>query len=106
MIRLGTAPEKTPHHVQDLVYLFGQNRGIFTAKDHRLQRLHSALFANFIANGTPNGAEITNARPFRPELHNYYRIDFADQQNWAELAGDTPGYHARAVHFWNIRMAK
>lgn len=105
--RFGTPPEWTPKHVQDLVYLFGQNMGIFTAKDRRLQRLHSALFANFIANGTPNGGEIRNARQFRPELFNYYRIDFANQQNWTELAGDTPGkYHKRAVQFWNEKMEK
>jgi hypothetical protein len=90
-----------------LVYLFGQNKGNFTAKDRRLQRLHSALFANFIVNGTPNGAEIWNARQFEPSLFNYYRIDFEDQQNWTELAGNTPGgYHKRAVEFWNIKMAK
>ncbi|KAI1706673.1 carboxylesterase family domain-containing protein [Ditylenchus destructor] len=102
--QLGTDPEETPRHAQDLVYLFGQNLGILSDKDRRIQYLHSEIFANFIRTGNPNGIETKGFRKLMPQEFNFFKIDFDDQSNWTSFIGDASGYHKRELNFWNEKM--
>lgn len=84
------------------VYIVGIHLGNFTEKDEIIRVKFSQLFIDFINKGDPSPLDQRWAR-LRPELMNYFDIDFDEENN---MRGMKYAYHAHEITFWNRTMLR
>uniref|UniRef100_A0A914ZIK3 Carboxylesterase type B domain-containing protein n=1 Tax=Parascaris univalens TaxID=6257 RepID=A0A914ZIK3_PARUN len=95
-------PAQSPHHTQEFVYIVGIHLGNFTEKDEIVRVKFSQLLVDFINKGDPSPLDQRWTR-LRPELMNYFDIDFDEENN---MRGMKYAYHAFEITFWNRTMLR
>ncbi|VDM40299.1 unnamed protein product [Toxocara canis] len=94
---------QTPHHTQEFVYIVGIHMGNFTEKDEIIRVKFSQLLIDFVNKGDPSSSTEQRWTELRPEIMNYFVIDF-DEQN--KMPGMKYAYHAHEIKFWNKTMLR
>ncbi|KHN84664.1 Cocaine esterase [Toxocara canis] len=94
---------QTPHHTQEFVYIVGIHMGNFTEKDEIIRVKFSQLLIDFVNKGDPSSSTKQRWTELRPEIMNYFVIDFDEQNN---MPGMKYAYHAHEIKFWNKTMLR
>uniref|UniRef100_A0A1I7UW97 Carboxylic ester hydrolase n=1 Tax=Caenorhabditis tropicalis TaxID=1561998 RepID=A0A1I7UW97_9PELO len=88
----------SPHHSEDLIYIFGTHRGVFAPKDYVIEQIYSGVFADFVNFEDPSPSENQKWLQYTPEKREHFVIDF--DQNFT-MPGMRENYYAEALKFWS-----
>ncbi|CAB03272.2 Carboxylic ester hydrolase [Caenorhabditis elegans] len=89
---------RSPHHSEDLIYVFGTHRGIFAPKDYIIEKIYSGMFADFVnfENPLPSGDQKWNQ--YTKENREHFLINF--DKNFI-TPGMRDNYYTEAYEFWS-----
>ncbi|EFO95005.1 hypothetical protein CRE_09367 [Caenorhabditis remanei] len=90
--------EPSPHHSEDLIYVFGTSRGPFTPKDYEIEKVYSGVFASFVNSGDPSPSEEQPWLQYTSEKKEHFLIDFDEK---LKMPGMRENYYADSVQFWS-----
>ncbi|KAF1753774.1 hypothetical protein GCK72_020331 [Caenorhabditis remanei] len=93
----------SPHHSEDLIYIFGTHRGVMQPKDYIIEKFYSGIFADFINFEDPSPSKEQPWLQYTPEKREYFVIDF--DENFT-MPGMRENYYADALKFWSTAGTK
>ncbi|CAP25392.2 Protein CBG04745 [Caenorhabditis briggsae] len=88
----------SPHHSEDLIYVFGTHRGVFAPKDYIIEQIYTGMFANFINFGNPTLSEDQPWLQYTKEKREHFVINF--DANFT-MPGMRELYYTNAMNFWH-----
>uniref|UniRef100_A0A0N4Z6W2 Carboxylesterase type B domain-containing protein n=1 Tax=Parastrongyloides trichosuri TaxID=131310 RepID=A0A0N4Z6W2_PARTI len=86
----------TPFHSNDLVYLLGEKKNIFSNNDYIMQKKFSKIIVNFLYRGNPSSRGIKFEK-YTKERNNYFVVDLNKDNSFIGMKNN---YHNEGITFW------